>query len=473
MTTQFPGQRIYYGDTEFEASPLSRPQKVMAAGDNWAGKGRGIEQQYLVNTVADSAQIWKAREDDIRPLSAGVYAAGQLYKNVTKDERGNSVVEFNDKEGRIVLKKVELIGGAADGHNKWLSTYYVYDNLGMLRCVIPPKAVTLLKGNWNTNFTPEIAKELCFIYRYDSRNRMIMKQVPGADSVEMVYDVRDRLVFTQDGNLRQKSPKQWLVAFYDGLNRPTMTALYNNSNATRETLQTSMNTATSNTQSISYNVPYVTDLAVVKYENGTTRYDAGSSITFNDGFESGANAAFETFLDANGTQHTISITATNPLPNLQPADLYPLTYTFYDGYGYAGVHAAVSGDFGKPEKGSNPYSEPIGTNTSTMTKGMVTGIKVRVLGTNDWLTTTTYYNDKGRIIQTVGDNAVGGKDILTNLYDFNGKLLSSYQRHQAPRSALTSETPVLTMLTYDAAGRLDSVKKRLKDLTRIRGSWYW
>lgn len=57
---------------------------------------------------------------------------------------------------------------------------------------------------------------------------------------------------------------------------------------------------------------------------------------------------------------------------------------------------------------------------------------------------------------------------MTNLYDFNGKLLSSYQRHQASRSALTSETPVLTMLTYDAAGRFDSVKKRLKDLASLQ-----
>ncbi|MET6997735.1 DUF6443 domain-containing protein [Chitinophaga defluvii] len=460
MGTQFPGERIYYGETRFEASPLSQVKKAMEPGDNWTGVGRGIEKEYLVNTAADDVQIWKIQQNDARPISSGAYAAGQLLKNITKDERGNRVVEFVNKGGQVVLKKSEILGNAADGHNNWLCTYYVYDDMGLLHCVIPPKAVTAIKSNWNANFTLEIAKELCFVYRYDSRNRMIVKQVPGADSVEMVYDVRDRLVFTRDGNLRQKTPKQWLVTFYDGLNRPTMTALYNSA-ATRETLQASMNTATSNTQSISYNVPYVTDLAITSHD-GRARYEATNSITFNDGFDSGTSAAFETFLDANGTQHTLSITATNPLPNLQPTDLYPLTYTFYDGYGYAGAHAALTSDFNKPQKGNNPYDEPV-TATSTMTKGLVTGVKARVLGTNDWLTTTTYYNDKGRVIQTVGDNAVGGKDILTNLYDFNGKLLSSYQRHQAPRSTLTTETPVLTMLSYDAAGRLDSVKKRLKD----------
>ncbi|MDW3197566.1 MAG: hypothetical protein R8G66_34690 [Cytophagales bacterium] len=41
-----------------------------------------------------------------------------------------------------------------------------------------------------------------FRYRYDHRNRMIEKQVPGAEKVEMVYDKRDRLVMTLDGNRR-------------------------------------------------------------------------------------------------------------------------------------------------------------------------------------------------------------------------------------------------------------------------------
>lgn len=459
MGNQYPGQRAYYGETVYENSPLNRVMKTTAPGDNWAGVGRGITQQYLVNTTLDDVRIWNLVGSNIIPTSPGAYPAGQLFKNVTKDERGNRVVEFKDKEGLLILKKVELIGGAGDGHNNWLCTYYVYDNMGMIRCVIPPKIVAHLKSNWNGNFTAEVAKEGCFFYRYDDRNRMVMKLVPGADSVEMVYDVRDRLVFSQDGNLRQQSPKKWRVTFYDGLNRSTMTALYN-STATRESLQTSMNTAIGNTQSISYNVPYVTDLAVTKHESGRTRYEAVKSITFNDGFDSGTNAAFETFLDAAGTQYTISITATNPLPNLQLANLYPLTYIFYDVYGYSGVHPALTTDFGKPEKDGNFYDEAI-TGASSQTTGLVTGTKARILGTNDWITTTTYYNDKNRVIQTVEDNVMGGKNIVTNLYDFSGKLLSTYQRHQAPSSGLASETPVLTLLSYDASGRLTALKKQL------------
>ncbi len=61
--------------------------------------------------------------------------------------------------------------------------------------------------------------EQCFRYTYDERNRMILKKVPGADSVFMVYDKRDRLVMVQDGNMRAV-PNQWLVTKYDNLNRP-------------------------------------------------------------------------------------------------------------------------------------------------------------------------------------------------------------------------------------------------------------
>jgi len=76
---------------------------------------------------------------------------------------------------------------------------------------------------------------------------MIVKKIPGADSTEMVYDILDRPVFTRDRNLKVKG--QWLATFYDGMNHPIMTALYN-ATTSRDALQTSINTAVSNVQTI-------------------------------------------------------------------------------------------------------------------------------------------------------------------------------------------------------------------------------
>jgi len=459
------GETIYYNQNEYEASPLNRVLKTYGSGNSWAKEGgnKPVEQQYLVNTAADGVRIWDIPATGIIPTSGAnrTYAAGQLFKNVTIDERGKRITEFKDKEGRVILKRVELTDIAADGHTGWLCTYYVYDDLGNLRCVIPPKAVELIKASWVLDATT--ARELCFFYRYDGRNRMIMKKVPGADSTEMVYDLRDRLVFTRDGNMRSAANKQWLVTFYDGLDRPTMTALYNSASI-RDTLQARMNTVVSNTQTITHAIPEQADLEFA-YHDGRSKYTARNSITFEGGFDTGTDGATDAFIDAAANLDTFSITAVNPLPNIAASALIPLTYTFYDDYSFTGKHNAVTGDLTNPTFSGSSYAEIIGA-TSNMTRGLVTGTKVKVLGTDQWLTTTTYYTDKGRVLQTIADNISGGKDVVSNIYDFSGKLLRTLQRHTNLRSGLTPETRVMTQLLYDAAGRVTDVIKKLNDSTQ-------
>ncbi|WP_354028154.1 DUF6443 domain-containing protein [Chitinophaga sp. OAE865] len=461
------GESVYYSRTDYEASPLNRVLKTYAPGNSWAkndpstverGGNHPIENKYLINTVADSVRIWEFTAGAVIPTSVSgrIYAAGQLFKNVTVDEAANQVVEYKDKEGRVILKKVQLSSTPGSAHMGWLCTYYVYDDLGNLRFVIPPKAVEVIISNWT--ISTAVAAELCFIYRYDGRNRMIVKKVPGADSTEMVYDVRDRLAFSRDGNLKGKS---WLVTFYDGLNRPTMTALYNVA-TDRATLQATMNTATSNTQSLSYNFPGTADLVLANH-NGSVSYQATNSITLTDGFDTGTGAEVVAEINTSAINGNANVTVTNPLPNIPISALTPLTYTFYESYGFSGKQSYASADTGKPQAGNNLYKEALPAVASTMIKGLVTGTKVRVLGTDQWLTTTNYYNDKGRLIQVLADNLSGGQDVTTNLYDFNGKLLSSYLRHRNQRSGSIPQTDVLTMLAYDAGGRLLNIKKRLNN----------
>jgi len=469
------GEAIYYGQTGYEVSPLNRVVKVYAPGNTWArndptGTERGgnkfVEQQYLVNAISDSVHIWDMPANgNIIPTSSAsrIYGAGQLYENVTKDERGKRVIEYKDKEDRVVLKKVELDNNnAPNGHVGWFCTYYVYDDQGNLRCVIPPKAIEQIRPSWTIDATT--ARELCFFFRYDSRNRMIMRKVPGADSTEMVYDVRDRLVFTRDGNMRNATDKKWLVTFYDALNRPTMTALYSSA-STRDTLQARMGTATSNTQTITHSIPEQADLEY-GYFDGRPKYTARKSITFDGGFDTGANGTTDALIDAAANQDTFSIVAVNPLPNITASALTPLTYTFYDDYSFTGKHNAVTGDLTTPTFSGSSYAEII-NNTSNMTQGLVTGTKVRVLGTDQWLTTTTYYTDKGRVLQVIADNVSGGKDVVSSIYDFSGKLLRTFQRHTNVRSGTTPETRLITQMLYDAAGRVTDVIKKLNDSTQL------
>ena len=70
-------------------------------------------------------------------------------------------------------------------------------------------------------------QEQFFRYDYDYRNRMIIKKVPGAGEVWMVYDSRDRLVMTQDANMRSQG--KWMYSVYENnLNRPVATGLWTN-----------------------------------------------------------------------------------------------------------------------------------------------------------------------------------------------------------------------------------------------------
>ena len=67
--------------------------------------------------------------------------AGQLFENVTVDEHENKVIEYKDKQGLVILKKVQVEASPSSGHDGWLCTYYIYDDLNQLRFVVPPKAI--------------------------------------------------------------------------------------------------------------------------------------------------------------------------------------------------------------------------------------------------------------------------------------------------------------------------------------------
>ncbi|MDP4211867.1 MAG: DUF6443 domain-containing protein, partial [Bacteroidota bacterium] len=228
---QYPSESNFYSQTTYEPSPLNRPQTTYAPGVNWVGASRGVSAQYLVNQASDSVWYWTiAAAPGSIPVSTSMYAAGALYKNQTTDEQAHSVVEYKDLQGKVVLKKVQLAATPGTAHVGWLSTYYVYDDLNNLRFVIQPKAVDLLEANgtWNLSSITSLTDELCFRYEYDYRKRMIIKKIPGAGEVWMVYDGRDRLVMTQDANLRAAG--KWLVTKYDSENRPDSTGLLTDAN---------------------------------------------------------------------------------------------------------------------------------------------------------------------------------------------------------------------------------------------------
>jgi hypothetical protein len=141
-------------------------EETFAPGANWVGTNNRAGEntrhsakiKYWINKAADSVHLWTVTDvpNDFGNYTAtALYTAGELFKNITVDEHGKQVIEFKDKEGHIILKKVQLTATADDntgkGHYGWICTYYVYDDLGNLRLVVQPKGVeALMQNSWNT-----------------------------------------------------------------------------------------------------------------------------------------------------------------------------------------------------------------------------------------------------------------------------------------------------------------------------------
>ncbi len=475
MQQQYPGEQFFYGVTEYEASPLNRVTKTMAPGNSWAGSSKGVAIKYLINTASDSVRIWNITDDALSytnddntniPLTSSNFAAGELNKTVTIDEHDSKVVEYKDKEGQVILKKVQIGTVAADygGHGGWLCTYYIYDELNRLRFVIPPKAVNAaISNNWEP--ATDVVKELCFRYEYDARGRMIAKKVPGAGWVYMIYDGRDRLVYTQDANMRSRN--QWLTTIYDELNRPVMTGMITY-NGLPSALQNHADTSSYGT-SVNASVPTELALNISSRETNRAEYIAQESVNFTGEFTSESTAEFTAEIGSGQTETETLPSTSTTLPSGN--NFIALTITYYDDYSWntSGAKAYSNTDNSKlNEVTTQRYLDQLPSSNSTETKGMVTGTKVRViedpsdLNKGGWLTTVSYYDSKGRVIQVQSDNYKGGAEVLTNRYDFKGTLVVNYLVHQNP-AAGAEVTRVRTVIEYDQNDKVKSITKKIND----------
>ena len=394
------GETYFYGKTEVEPSPLDRLTASYGPGDNWVHQGRGATTGYWVNTAADSVRVWRVTESGSTGVFAhysgdSLYATGQLYKTITADENGHQLIEFKDREGNVLLKKVQCSAaadtGAGEGYTGWLCTYYVYDSLNLLRAVIQPVGVQLLAANsWNINaLSGVILTEQCFRYEYDGKRRMIIKQVPGAGPVYLVYDLRDRLVLRQDS--LQRHAGQWRYLLYDSVNRPVATGLWTNSS------------------SLSYHVSQA---------DGSSAY-----------------------------------------PNLSGQTYEELTRTFYDGYGWLPAYgdplSATRNATNDPDltyATTFPYPQDA-TTSSTQIKGLPTGTRTGIPGTGTYLYSLSFYDGWHRVIQQQSTNITGGTDVLTTQYTFTGQPIRTIQVQQKD-SANAQTTTLLTLFTYDSLSRV-------------------
>jgi RHS repeat-associated protein len=87
--------------------------------------------------------------------------------------------------------------------------------------------------------------------------------------------------------------------------------------------------------------------------------------------------------------------------------------------------------------------------------GQIIATQVRVLGSNNFNRAVTYFDDKYHVIQNTMDNAAGGKDRVTKILSFDGKITSDFHNHTS--RFFTTALLTKQVYTYDQVDRLLSL----------------
>ncbi|NER12848.1 RHS repeat-associated core domain-containing protein [Leptobacterium flavescens] len=380
-----------YSETLFENSPLNRPLKQAAPGADWKmGSGHEIKFEYDANTTGEVVFFevnFDQNNSEAPQLNKdGFYTAGELSKVITKDENWTSGTnhtseEFTDKQGRVVLKRTYAdINGTSTPHD----TYYVYDDFGNLTFVLPPKITV------NDEVSTAELNELCYQYKYDYRNRLVEKKIPGKGWEYIVYNKLDQPIMTQDPNLEAQD--KWLFTKYDAFGRVAYTGMVNN-NGSRPTVQAE------------------------------------------------ADAISEQFVAKSGSNTIANTTlyyTNEAYPTVGISEIHSINYYDNDSFDKDGL--------------SVPTTTSFGATIISTAKSLATGSKVRVLGTDKWITTLTGYDYKRRPVYSISkNNELGTTDIVETKLDFVGKVLETKTTH-----IKGSNAPVIVTekFTYDHAARL-------------------
>ena len=172
--------------------------------------------EHLTNTAGGktACRRYDVLVDEKAVFYQGMWPEATLDVEKRTDENGHTDYTFTDSRGRTVLQRA--IGDNGSQHD----TYYLYDNLDRLCVVLPPSASSSFTNGFREFQTDSLLHWYAYLYIYDERGLCVEKKLPGAKPVYMRYDKTRTLVFTQDGNQRERGV--WAFTLHDRMNRPTL-----------------------------------------------------------------------------------------------------------------------------------------------------------------------------------------------------------------------------------------------------------
>jgi RHS repeat-associated protein len=393
-----------FAQSVFEPSPLNRVIEQGAPGAPWqVGTTNTMLVSYGAN-AADEIKKWKTNAGGANDDT--FYAANSLFVTTTQDENRKATIEYKDKEGRVICKKVQKDGG-------YIFTYYIYDDYGNLAYVIPPLPTGVSLPGTFSESSSTVFQLYMYGYHYDDRDRVVEKKMPGKEWEYMVYNKMDLVVATQDGVQRLKSPQEWTFTKYDGLGRVTQTGIYTYGATAGAQYRGNVQLAV-NTSAASYDT--YTGAGTYGYNNATWPQ---SGVT--------------TYLTVN-YYGRYDVTG-NPYAN--PVSFTPLLAD-------------------EPVRFmTNPDGQTVSRTKVLLADGSNNGILL-------W--SAAFYDDKGRLAQTFSQhykgavNNTNNYDRTDNSYNFTGELTQAIRYHNA---VVATTLQIATTFEYDHMGRKLKTKSKV------------
>lgn len=412
-----------------------------APGKSMVGNNKGIKTTLHFcdsRMVQAAGVVYKLTYSNGQVCKDGYYTDNTLrVMQVQHTDYNNVVLQYIDKSDRVLCVRSLHQGTMSNG--TWLSTYYVYDEMNNVVCIVPPKASEELLTNTcisNGGATP-IIDQYCFTYTYNKFGQLESSRTPGKAGEDIaIYDKRQQQVLSQSPNMAAANKLHFVA--YDKIGRVVFDGIYTGPESAQ----------------------YWRDVVV------------------------GAVAPVTRTVPANETLEYW-------LLNHYTSGIYPTTldgceihtYYYYDDYSnYPATLPAFSNMFAANYRTGTEMVTPVpyyfvhGKLVATKTRVLDNGITNNFSGTGPyWITSVYYYDEEGKPIQTQTLNPwnianfsnAGSWDVSMSQYNFAGQTVLTMLRHNSWAGSNKPATTIKTKYNYGfKTGILESVEHQIGN-----GAW--
>ena len=391
----------------------------------WRENGRSLKIDEYVNIAGNDTlgcfgfQLINGAREALNISVSKQYENGSLLVTRSEDEDGVTLFEFKDRLERTVLER--RIESRLKGDKQLSDTYYIYDDLGKLCAVLPPALSDQLSVG---NIPAEKLDMYGYLYKYDVAGNLMAKKLPGISWEYYVYNVNNNLIFSQNGEERKRG--EWKFSIPDAFGRVCLQG--------------------------------VCKVAIDPFDNPYLK-------PIFSGLSNWYVCQYVGSTEYGGYQFSGSLMAglVGPKPLVQ-------VINYYDNYDFM-----YRTDLSARDEFRYTHEEGFAA-TSSSAKGMLTGIAKLHTDAYDqyrngeygvdspYNYSVMYYDDRGRLSQTVSDNHLGGMDRDFFSYDFNGNALRHLHRQTGAGNEILSDSYTYE---YDHAERLVKALHRLGDAQEV------